>query len=81
MNNLSARLTINLWLRRTGRAPISSTLSYIDFASELRKITAPKQAQPPFVDRVEAVAFVRRVAANVAPASAPAPVAAEGVSA
>lgn len=37
VNNLSARLKVNGWLKRTGREPLPSELSYEEFASELRK--------------------------------------------
>ncbi|MDQ0320005.1 hypothetical protein QO002_002143 [Pararhizobium capsulatum DSM 1112] len=62
MNNLSARLKVNSWLERTGRKAISADLSYEGFATELRKITAPKTAQAPFVTRADAVAYIRHIA-------------------
>ena len=62
MNNLSARLKVNDWLRRTGREPLSVDLSYEEFATELRKITASKSVQVPFASRADAVAYIRHIA-------------------
>ena len=72
LNNLSARLAVNYWLALTGRKPLSASLSYTAFATELRKIFASKQEQSPFVSRSDAVAYVRHVAASIRVA-APAP--------
>ncbi|NNH59486.1 hypothetical protein HLI01_22385 [Rhizobium laguerreae] len=67
MNNLSARLKVNESLKRSGREPLSSDLSYEQFATELRKITATKNMQVPFASRADAVAYIRFIAqkANV----------------
>ncbi|TWG90358.1 hypothetical protein L598_000700001150 [Mesorhizobium sp. J18] len=66
LNNFSARLIVNDWLARTGRAPLPSDLSYEQFATRLREITAPAQVQVPFASRADAVAYIRHVAtANV----------------
>lgn len=62
MNNLSARLKVNDWLKNTGREPLSAELSYEDFATELRKITAPKNVQVPFSSRSDAVSYIRHIA-------------------
>lgn len=62
MNNLSARLKVNHWLRNTGREPLSSDLSYEEFATELRKITATKNVQVAFASRADAVAYIRHIA-------------------
>ena len=62
MNNLSARLTVNNWLYKNGFAPLSADLSYIDYATELRKILAPKEIQASFVLREDAVAYLRLMA-------------------
>lgn len=64
LNNLSARLIVNGWLNRTGRAPISTELSYQEFATELRKITAKTLVQAPFASRADAVAYIRHVAST-----------------
>jgi hypothetical protein len=66
LNNLSARLVVNAWLAKTGRKPISPELSYQEFASELRKITAKKNVQIPFASRADAVAYIRYVAGSIA---------------
>lgn len=65
VNNLSARLKVNGWLKRIGREPLPSELSYEEFASELRKITAAKTAQFPFATRADAVAYIRHIAAGI----------------
>lgn len=62
LNNLSARLIVNAWLIKRGHEPLASELSYEDFATELRKITAPTMAQVRFASRADAVAYVRNVA-------------------
>jgi hypothetical protein len=66
LNNLSARLKVNEWLKRSGRVPLSSSLTYEEFASELRKITAKGQVQVPFSSRADAVAYIRFVASSMA---------------
>lgn len=66
MNNFSARLKVNEWLVRSGRAPLSADLSYEEFATELRKITAKGNVQVPFPDRSHAVAYIRHVALSMA---------------
>lgn len=62
MNNFSARLKVNSWLKKTGRAPLSADMSYEEFATELRKITAKTVAQVPFASRADAVAYIRHIA-------------------
>lgn len=59
MNNLSARLIVNRWLKASGHAPISGDKSYIEFAMELRRTAAPKQVQATFTDRAEACRYIR----------------------
>lgn len=66
LNNLSARLLVNAWLVRTGRAPLDAGLSYLQFATALRKVTAAKQAPASFVSRPDAVAYVRHIAQSMA---------------
>lgn len=66
MNNLSARLKVNGWLASKGHEPIPATASYEEFATILRKITAPKQVQVPFATRADAVAYIRFVASSMA---------------
>ena len=66
LNNLSARLKVNEWLKKTGREPISSELSYEEFAARLREITAKGQVQVPFASRADAVAYIRFVASSMA---------------
>lgn len=65
MNNLSARLKVNKWLSETGRKPLDAKLSYEDFATELRKITAPKSVQVAFASRPDAVAYIRLIASQI----------------
>jgi hypothetical protein len=62
INNLSARLMVNDWLVRTDRAAISGELSYIEFATELRKLMTQKLELAPFHDRADAVSYVRYIA-------------------
>ena len=62
LNNLSARLLVNRWLIKNNYPSLPSNLSYIDFASKLRKITAKKQTQVSFVSRGDAVAYIRLMA-------------------
>lgn len=64
LNNLSARLIVNAWLAKTGREPLSSDLSYEDFATALRRINATTNVQVPFASRADAVAYIRDVAAQ-----------------
>lgn len=64
LNNLSARLIVNAWLAKTGREPLSSDLSYEEFATALRKITATTNVQVPFASRADAVAYIRNVASQ-----------------
>lgn len=66
MNNLSARLKVNHWLKETGREPLAADLSYEEFATQLRAITAPTLHQVPFASRADAVAYVRHIASTVA---------------
>lgn len=65
MNNLSARLKVNAWLKETGREPIAADLSYEAFATELRKITASKNVQVAFATRADAVAYIRHIASGL----------------
>lgn len=62
LNNLSARLAVNAWLVSVGRGPLSSDLSYEEFATELRNITAKTMAKPHFASRSDAVAYIREIA-------------------
>lgn len=66
LNNLSARLKVNDWLKRTGREPLPSSLSYEEFATRLREITAANQVQVPFASRADAVDYIRHVASSMA---------------
>lgn len=66
LNNLSARLKVNDWLNRAGREPLPSEISYEEFATRLRAMVAPKQAQVPFANRADAVAYIRHVASSMA---------------
>jgi hypothetical protein len=68
LNNLSARLKVNEWLKATGREPLPASLSYEEFATRLRQITAPNQRQVDFASRVDAVAYIRHVATSMAKA-------------
>jgi hypothetical protein len=65
VNNLSARLAVNNWLAQTGREPLSADLSYEQFATEIRKVTAPKMQQEPFASRADAVAYIRHIASSL----------------
>ena len=65
LNNLSSRLKINGWLVATGHKPIAADLSYVDYATELRKKIAPKMEQHPFVARPDAVAYIRYIASTL----------------
>lgn len=71
LNNLSARLAINEWLEATGRAPLSSDLSYEEFATQLRRIRAAKMVQIPFRSREDAVAYIRDSAREALKAKRP----------
>lgn len=62
LNNYSARLIVNGWLVSTGLPPLSSDLTYEEFATELRKITASSMVQAPFASRADAVAYIRHIA-------------------
>ncbi|NTG00168.1 hypothetical protein G6L30_08545 [Agrobacterium rhizogenes] len=48
MNNLSARLKINDWLGRAGHEPLPANLSYEEFATVPRKITAVRMFRSSF---------------------------------
>lgn len=65
LNNKSARLAVNAWLASTGRPALPVSLSYEQFATELRKVWARTMVQVPFVNRIEAVAYIRDVARAV----------------
>ncbi|CAM3155255.1 hypothetical protein PANO111632_05660 [Paracoccus nototheniae] len=65
LNNKSARLAVNAWLVSTGRPALPVSLPYEQFATELRKVWARTMVQVPFVDRAEAVAYIRDVARAV----------------
>lgn len=65
LNNLSARLIVNKWLADTGRKPLDADLSYEEFATELRKITASTRVLVEFVSRADAVAYVRHIARRI----------------
>lgn len=62
MNNLSARLICNAWLVQQGHEALSPDLSYEEFATELRKITAATMVRAPFASRPDAVAYIREMA-------------------
>jgi hypothetical protein len=62
MNNKSARLIVNRMLVEQGWSAISADLDYQAFAGRLRSITARKSAQAEFVERSDAVAYIRLVA-------------------
>ena len=62
LNNKSARLAVNAWLSASGHAPLSSDLSYEQFATELRKLRAATLVQVPFTNRADAVAYIREAA-------------------
>lgn len=62
LNNLSARLICNAWLVKNGHAALSPDLTYEDFATELRKVTASTMARAPFASRPDAVAYIREMA-------------------
>lgn len=62
MNNLSARLICNAWLAKNGFEPLSPDLSYEDFATELRRVTASTMVRAPFASRPDAVAYIREMA-------------------
>lgn len=64
MNNLSARLRVNQMLRDTGLPVPSADLSYTEYATELRKLLAPKQDQVPFTERTDAVRYLQLVASG-----------------
>ncbi len=66
LNNLSARLAVNAWLKSLGKAPLSNDLSYEEFATKLRQITATTMVQIPFASRADAVAYIRDVARSKA---------------
>jgi hypothetical protein len=65
LNNFSARLIVNQWLEQTGRHPFPPGMSYEDFATELRKLTAKGNVQVRFASRADAVAYIRYVASTV----------------
>lgn len=62
LNSLSARLICNAWLVRSGHGALSPDLSYEEFATQLRKITASTMQAAPFASRADAVAYVREMA-------------------
>ena len=62
LNNLSARLIANAWLAMNGHKPISENLSYEDFATQLRSVSASTCVQQRFASRAEACAYVRSFA-------------------
>ena len=65
MNNLSARLTVNQFLLEKGYSTLSSSLSYEEFANELRKITAKKVITVSFTERSDACLYIRNVAKGI----------------
>ncbi len=65
LNNLSARLICNAWLAKNGHQPLSPDLSYEEFATELRKVTAATMARAPFATRPDAVAYIREMARTI----------------
>jgi len=62
LNNLSARLICNRKLVDWGMRPLDGGLSYIEFATELRKIVGRKVIQESFVSREDAVRYIRTIA-------------------
>ena len=62
LNNFSARLIANGWLVKNGHEPISADLSYEEFASELRKVSARGCVQQAFLSRADACAYIRSFA-------------------
>jgi hypothetical protein len=66
VNNLTARLKVNELLAKNGHNPLPSCLDYTEFATLLRKITAPTVTKEGicFVSRQDAVAYIRLVASG-----------------
>lgn len=64
MNNLSARLIANFWLKNNGHQQLSSKLSYQDFATQLRKVNATTCIQQEFTNRTDACAYIRNFASS-----------------
>ncbi len=62
LNNNAARSRVNEWLASSGRRPLADELSFIDYATELRRLIMADQGQPPFAARADAVAYVRTIA-------------------
>lgn len=62
LNNLSARLLCNEWLALNGFDPLSPSLSYEEFATKLRELTAKTLVQVKFVSRPDAVSYIRNFA-------------------
>ncbi|MBN8292834.1 hypothetical protein JI664_12740 [Rhodobacter sp. NTK016B] len=62
MNNLSARLIANAWLVKQGHEALPDTLTYEQFATELRKVSAAGSVQQAFASRADACAYVRNFA-------------------
>lgn len=62
MNNLSARLIANAWLKSKGHTPLPETMFYKDFATELRRISAATCVQQAFTSRADACAYLRTFA-------------------
>ena len=59
MNNLSARLIANEWLAKNGFEPLGADLSYQEFATQLRRLTAKTVVPAVFVSRADAAAYIR----------------------
>jgi len=62
MNNLSARLISNAWLSQNGYGALPARLTYEEFATELRRITAKTCIQQSFASRPDACAYIRNFA-------------------
>lgn len=65
LNNLSARLIVNKWLVDSGQQPLGAELSYQEFATELRKVTALGCEPAPFADRLDACRYIRMAAQGI----------------
>lgn len=62
MNNLSARLISNAWLLQNGYDALAESLTYEEFATELRRMTVKTCIQQPFSNRPDACAYIRKFA-------------------
>jgi len=62
INNISARLITNDWMKKNGFDPVPDEASYESFAATLRQRFARSQDQTPFASRNKALAYIRQVA-------------------